>query len=104
MKGLKKKDLDKFQKLGYEDKKKLIDKIPSKLLIPLYLNYCSPLQLRQLVEEWDRIILNPEIVGDGDLDAVRLKYQKKLILLLKGLKKQRLLYLLDSEVLSRYGF
>ena len=100
MKGFKRRDLENIQNLGAEDRKTFISKIPSKMLIPFYLRYCSNVSLLELLNEWNDILENP---GRGAVDSQE-KTKKKLLLLLKGLKRKRLLNLVSKEVKDRYGF
>lgn len=100
---IKKKELMKLEQASYEDKKKLIDSMPSKYLSWIYVNYCTQDQLNQLFEEYDSILTDDKIAKNlGKIDKIRKKYKKKMKSLINGLKKARQTTRIPYHIRKKY--
>lgn len=69
----------KLQNLSYAEGEKLMNAMPKKIKIMLYVNYCSNDQLIKIIDEW-----------------IRLKKNDELVLLKKALKKKRTYHIFNN--------
>jgi len=84
-----------FENLDLEKRKSLMDRIPNRILVKFYLDFCSDAQIVELVEEWDRF------VSDGD-EVERDRCRKKLLCMLRGLKRRERLCVVPEEFWNKY--
>ena len=101
-----KKDLERFKTMDYEERKSIMFKLPVKMIVPLYLNYCSRKEIIDLLGEWDKLIDSDDEVlkVHGEPKKLRKRYNKLIPELLKGLKRSHRIFFVPVDFRKKYGF
>ena len=101
------KKLEKFSKdfddLADHDKNRLILKMPVKLLVKFYSDFCNKEQIKQLFDSWIDFVDKPREVGDSDAARVSDNAKKKIKLMIKRLQKKNKADFIPDYVLENYS-
>lgn len=105
-KSFNKKELNKLQTMTYKEKKSVLFKMPIKMVVPMYLNYCTRNELIELLKEWDILLsyTDEQLKTYGKPKKVKKRYKELIPKLLQGLKKSHKLFFVPKLLRGKYGF
>lgn len=96
LKGIKRDMILKINAMSYEDKKKVIDKMPVKALCYLYTQMCSKDQVTDLFCEWEKFSVM------GESDEVKKRSVEKIRGLVKSLRRNKKVHMIPREIYLKY--
>jgi len=95
--------VDKLKNLNESEGLQLMNKVPVKKLSQIYAKVCTSEQIDQLLEEWDKFIINPSSYPDCKSEPqIKKRYEKKMKFLLKAFKRKSKSKYLDW--LEKYSY
>ena len=102
-KSFNKRELGQLRHLSYEDSKKIMDRLPSKMLAYVLANQCSPEQIKRIFDEYYMYCSDSLLAKNlGDPEIIQDKYKKKVLALCKALKKARKSNLIPLYIRENY--
>jgi len=98
-----KKELSQLRYMSHEDSKKIMDRMPSKMLAFVLANSCSPVQVKQVFGEYHMYCSDSRMSKQlGDPEIIQARYKDKILALCKALKKARKSNLIPLYIRENY--
>lgn len=102
-KSFSKKDLGQLRHLSYDDVKKIIDRMPFRMVAYVFANNCSQNQIAQIFDEYHLYCSDDRMAKQlGDPSVVKETYRDKILALVKALKKAHKSNLIPAVIRENY--
>ncbi len=102
-KSFNKKELNQLRHMNYDNAKKIVDRMPKKLLAFVLANNCSPDQIIQVFGEYHLYCSDSEMAKQlGDPEIIQKRYKDKILVLVKALKKAHKSNLIPRVISENY--